>query len=121
VVRDEFCSCCLSCLLNSLSFTFFVFAEPDNTPPPHTHTHTHTPLTNRFYKKDIIPKIRVLIFNGDVDCCVPYKGNEWWTESLGLPIEKPWRAWTVDSQVAGYVTSYAQDFSFLTVKGAGHM
>eukprot|EP00037_Helgoeca_nana_P001857 m.29993 g.29993 ORF g.29993 m.29993 type:complete len:490 (+) comp12178_c0_seq1:7913-9382(+) len=74
-----------------------------------------------YYKSTLIPKIRVLIFNGDVDCCVPYKGNEWWTESLGLPLVKPWRPWTVDTQVAGYVTSYSQDFTFLTVKGAGHM
>jgi hypothetical protein len=26
---------------------------------------------------------QVLIFNGDVDCCVPYKGNEWWTGQVG--------------------------------------
>jgi len=74
-----------------------------------------------YYKSTLIPSIRVLIFNGDVDCCVPYKGNEWWTESLGMPLVKPWRPWTVDQQVAGYVTSYSQDFTFLTVKGAGHM
>jgi serine carboxypeptidase-like clade 1 len=83
------------------------------------------------YKNTLIPNIRVLIFNGDVDCCVPYKGNEvrantscccklratadhtlslppcalslpqWWTSSLGLPVEKPWRPWSVDQQVAG--------------------
>ena len=44
-----------------------------------------------YYKSTLIPKIRVLIFNGDVDCCVPYKGNEWWTSSLGLKVEQPWR------------------------------
>jgi carboxypeptidase C (cathepsin A) len=34
-----------------------------------------------------------------------------------------WVAVTVRrmGQVAGYVTSYAQDFTFLTVKGSGHM
>ena len=35
------------------------------------------------YKNTLIPEIRVLIFNGDVDACVPYNGNEWWTSSLG--------------------------------------
>jgi carboxypeptidase C (cathepsin A) len=59
--------------------------------------------------------------NGDVDCCVPYKGNEWWTSSLEIPLKKGWRQWTVDSQTAGYVTSYDSDFTFLTVKGSGHM
>jgi carboxypeptidase C (cathepsin A) len=74
-----------------------------------------------YYKSTLIPKIRVLIFNGDVDCCVPYKGNEWWTSSLGLKVEQPWRAWSLDKQVAGYVTTYEQNFNFVTVKGAGHM
>jgi len=73
------------------------------------------------YKSTLIPAIKVLIFNGDVDCCVPYKGNEWWTSSLEMPLEKGWRQWTVNSQTAGYVTSYASDFTFLTVKGSGHM
>jgi len=73
------------------------------------------------YKKTLIPAIKVLIFNGDVDCCVPYKGNEWWTSSLEIPLKKGWRQWTVDSQTAGYVTSYDSDFTFLTVKGSGHM
>jgi len=80
------------------------------------------------YKATLVPEIRVLIFNGDVDACVPYNGNEWWTASLGLPVVKPWRAWLVDQQVAGYVTSYVDDsayktngLTFLTVKGSGHM
>ena len=56
---------------------------------------------------------------------MPYKGNEWWTSSLGLPVEKAWRPWSVHQQVAGYVTSYDVPspgaFDFLTVKGSGHM
>ena len=54
--------------------------------------------------------------------------TRWWTSSLGLPVVKPWRLWLVDSQVAGYVTSYVSDenlkehgLTFLTVKGSGHM
>lgn len=73
------------------------------------------------YKSELIPQIRVLIFNGDVDACVPYPGNEWWTSSLDIPVVKGWRPWSVNKQVAGYVTSYKQDFTFLTVKGSGHM
>jgi len=70
----------------------------------------------------LIKNYRTLIFNGDVDACVPYNGNEAWTESLGIPVKQGWRAWMVDEQVAGYVTTYdLNGFAFLTVKGAGHM
>jgi len=74
-----------------------------------------------YYKDQIIPFIRVLIFNGDADCCVPYNGNEWWTSTLGIPEVTGWTEWTVNSQVAGYVTKYQYGFEFVTVKGAGHM
>ena len=57
----------------------------------------------------------------DAPRCCADKGNEWWTSSLQMPLKKGWRQWTVNSQTAGYVTSYAEDFTFLTVKGSGHM
>ena len=31
---------------------------------------------------DLIKKIRVLIYNGDADSCVPYVGNEEWVSGL---------------------------------------
>ena len=62
-----------------------------------------------------------LIYNGDVDACVPYTDNEAWTSGLGFAVADPWRPWTVNNQVAGYVTVYnVNQFTFLTVKGAGH-
>jgi len=81
----------------------------------------------------LIGKIRVLIYNGDADDCVPYKGNvEWITdlEATGLYHEqKPWSPWYADGvkyMPAGYVTTYnvtgsQLDFSFATVRLAGHM
>ena len=77
---------------------------------------THHP-THDTDKSDIIPKIRVLIYNGDADACVPYLGNEEWTSSLGFSVKEPWRAWMVNNQVGGYVTEYEEDFSFITIKG----
>lgn len=56
-----------------------------------------------------------------MDACVPYVGSEWWTSSLDEPVKDPWHAWSVDGQVAGYATNYENDFSFVTVKGSGHM
>ena len=70
----------------------------------------------------LIKNYRTLIYNGDVDGCVPYIGNEQWTSSLGFSVKTPWSPWLVDDQVAGYITVYDEnDFKFVTVKGAGHM
>jgi hypothetical protein len=58
----------------------------------------------------IIPKTRVLVFNGDLDPCVPYNGNEEWTRGLGLDQTEGWKPWFSDpgtgSQIAGYKTVY---------------
>lgn len=75
---------------------------------------------------DIYPTIvnagvRVLIYNGEADACVPFIDNEWWTRSMNYTVAKPWTAWLVNEQVAGYVVQYDNNFAFATVKGAGHM
>ncbi|GAB4835374.1 carbohydrate-binding module 1 protein [Ancistrocladus abbreviatus] len=63
---------------------------------------------------------RVLIYSGDHDMCVPYTGTAEWTSSMGYRIEDEWRPWVVNNQVAGYLQGYENDFTFLTIKGAGH-
>eukprot|EP00958_Prasinococcus_capsulatus_P027215 scaffold5310_cov378-Prasinococcus_capsulatus_cf.AAC.11 len=81
-------------------------------------------LTKSVYP-DLAAAYRILIFNGDQDLCVPHVGNEKWTSEFGATLsgaKEDWRAWEVNNQVAGYVTSYSDgSFSFATVKGAGHM
>eukprot|EP00756_Hemistasia_phaeocysticola_P038021 Hpha_TRINITY_DN16733_c1_g2::TRINITY_DN16733_c1_g2_i16::g.80358::m.80358 len=79
----------------------------------------------------LVKKLRVLIYNGEADACVPYIGNEQWTTDLaatGVVTEKEaWRPWfATESVPAGYVTSYSvanstTDFSFVTIRLAGHM
>ena len=81
----------------------------------------------------LIGKLRILIYNGDADSCVPYKGNEQWIDMLktkGMLDEKEaWRPWFADNNAgmpAGYTTSYTVpksdlDFSFVTIRLAGHM
>jgi len=80
-------------------------------------------------------RLRVLIYNGDADACVPYIGNEEWIASLetsGVLAEKDaWRPWYLKvgagKPPAGYVTTYTvagasdKDFSFATIRLAGHM
>ncbi|XP_077226861.1 serine carboxypeptidase 1-like [Tasmannia lanceolata] len=72
----------------------------------------HKYLTTRGY--------RALIFSGDHDMCVPFTGSEAWTRSLGYRIIDQWRPWFFNEQVAGYTQGYANNLTFLTVKGSGH-
>jgi len=72
--------------------------------------------------------LRVLIFNGEADACVPWADNEAWTLSMNYTIAAPWRAWMWDpDNVGGYITQFTVDgganatFAFTTVRGAGHM
>lgn len=83
---------------------------------------------------ELATKLRMLIYNGDADACVPYKGNEEWITSLvtagDLSEAVSWKPWYNDewaNMPAGYVTSYnvtaapTKDFTFLTIRLAGHM
>lgn len=81
---------------------------------------------------ELAKKLRILIYNGDADACVPYIGNEEWIgdlESRGvLEVLSPWTPWYTSNRVtpAGYITRYTvpgsdKDFTFMTVRLAGHM
>jgi len=63
--------------------------------------------------------IRIFIYSGDVDMCVPNTGSELWTRELKLPIVAEWRPWKVNFQVAGYVREY-KGLTYATIKGSGH-
>jgi len=81
---------------------------------------------------ELAKQIRVLIYNGDADACVPYNGNEDWIESLenkgDLKETSPWTPWYTSNTrtPSGYITKYqapgaSVDFSFATIRLAGHM
>ena len=108
---------------------------------PTWHYNSTRPNLPRDLYPRLIGNMRVVIYNGDVDACVPYTDNAHWTENMGYPILQSWRPWSFEdleegfgSQVAGYVVDYdvsaeANDagntgqgsFQFMTIKGAGHM
>ncbi|XP_012085774.1 serine carboxypeptidase-like 20 [Jatropha curcas] len=63
---------------------------------------------------------RALIYSGDHDMCVPFTGTQAWTRSLEYKIIDEWRSWKSNNEVAGYLQGYDYNFTFLTIKGAGH-
>jgi carboxypeptidase C (cathepsin A) len=70
--------------------------------------------------------ITVVIYNGEADACVPHTDNEAWTSAMGYTVREPFAAWTAsDGSLGGYITKYAPPgngkFTYLTVRGAGHM
>ena len=82
--------------------------------------------------KTLAEKYRVLIYSGDVDGCVPHTGTEEWTSAQGFEKTETWRPWLAGSNLnhtakltAGYVTNYKaghnHNFTYLTIKGSGHM
>jgi len=86
---------------------------------------------------ELVKNMRILIFNGDADTCVPYKGNEEWIERLAnagqLTVNTTWHPWYIKGAEAhvpsGYATTYnaigskvgLDSFVFLTIRLAGHM
>ena len=97
---------------------------------------TTGPASLTLYPSLIQSGLRVLIYNGDADTCVPYIGNEEWTTSMvekGVVEEEiPWHPWFADekdSSPAGYATNYRPltsnpggggMFAFVTIRLAGH-
>ena len=103
--------------------------------------------TRKNLPRDLYPRlvgnVAVMIYNGDVDACVPYTDNEAWTENMAFNASEPWHPWAYTelnpeamygSQVGGYAVQYdvsalvndagttgSGKFSFRTVRGAGHM
>jgi len=88
------------------------------------YTSTQTDL-RPYYKTWVEQGVyRILIYYGDVDAAVSYLGGEQWTSQLGFPVLEAWRPWTTNGKtmMAGYVQIYqsAKNFTYLTVRGAGH-
>lgn len=82
---------------------------------------------------ELAKQLRVLIYAGDADGCVPYNGNEALVEVLeeqgAISETQPWTPWFANNSATptGYITAYAppgstgSSFFFQTVRMAGHM
>jgi cathepsin A (carboxypeptidase C) len=66
--------------------------------------------------------LRGMLYFGDTDFACSALHGEMAVDSLGWDQTTPRREWHVQDQVAGFVQTYKDgDFSFVTVRGAGHM
>lgn len=70
--------------------------------------------------------LRILIYSGDTDAAVPVSGTAQWINNLNMTVTNDWREWYLQSppngnQVAGFVVNYGKNFTFMTIKGVGHM
>lgn len=63
--------------------------------------------------------LRIVVFSGDDDSVCATLGSQYWIYNLGLKERTSWTTWTVDGQVAGYVTKF-EGMTFVTIHGAGH-
>ena len=77
----------------------------------------------------LIANMRVVIYNGDWDACVPWTDNHAWTKGMGYKEEDVWHPWMFNQldaygfQVGGYAINYAVDkgnFTFITIRGGRH-
>jgi carboxypeptidase C (cathepsin A) len=80
--------------------------------------------------EELLGKYRVLVYSGDADGAVPITGTLNWIEKLrtskGLSVVRPWSPWSYpglfnDKQVGGFVEVLDNDFTFVSIRGAGHM
>jgi len=88
--------------------------------------------TVSIYKELVIKYNRkVLVYSGDADTVCNFIGTERWAAQLGLSPEQSWRSWVYKRpslpknqefpQIGGFGVNYKEGFTYITVKGAGHM
>ncbi|TVU09867.1 hypothetical protein EJB05_43364, partial [Eragrostis curvula] len=69
----------------------------------------------------IAKKLPVWIFSGDFDSVCPLPATRYSIHDLNLHVTTPWRPWTVNMEVGGYVQQYRGGFTFASVRAAGHL
>ena len=79
----------------------------------------------------LVGQYKILIFSGDTDSVVPITGTLHWVEKLrkelSLELKEPWRPWFFpgdkpkERQVGGFALEFDKDFTFVSVRGVGHM
>ncbi|XP_031740046.1 serine carboxypeptidase-like 18 isoform X5 [Cucumis sativus] len=61
-----------------------------------------------------------IYMSGDHDMVVPHMETHAWIKALNYSVVDDWRPWFIDDEVGGYTRSFANNMTFVTVKGGGH-
>ncbi|KAL3651665.1 hypothetical protein CASFOL_004667 [Castilleja foliolosa] len=64
--------------------------------------------------------LRLWVFSGDVDSVVPVTSTQLSIKAMKLGIHSQWRPWYLKNEVGGYIQEYEDNFTFVTVRDAGH-
>lgn len=64
--------------------------------------------------------VRALVYSGDIDLAVAVTSTFAVLKKMNLTIVNEWRQWFSEGQVGGFTEDYKGNFSFATVRGAGH-
>ena len=89
--------------------------------------YTVEPQASQWIYEELHGKMRMMVYSGNVDGSVGTIGTQNWIDSLNWEIVEDWATWkyfnnsTQDEQVAGFRTTYVDDFEFIIINGAGHM
>jgi cathepsin A (carboxypeptidase C) len=65
--------------------------------------------------------LKTIVYNGDFDLICDCVGDQIFLDSLNIPIVKESTNWLYDGITAGFVKSFANNLTFFTIRGAGHM
>lgn len=77
------------------------------------------------YQKALNHKLRVMVYNGDIDMACNFLGDEWFVDSLHADTTKSRSMWYYQDendskQVAGFFKAF-DHLTYVTIRGAGHM
>ncbi|KAL9686713.1 hypothetical protein QQ045_031106 [Rhodiola kirilowii] len=72
------------------------------------------------YHESIQAGIRIWVISGNTDSIVPVTATRYNLDALNLRAVSPYRPWTVDGQVGGWVQNY-DGLTLVVVNGAGHL
>ena len=67
------------------------------------------------------PEVKKWIMSGTEDGVISTIGTMRWINKIGFNVETEWKQWKNGNQIAGYVQTYKEGLTLVTVKGAGHM